>query len=444
MKEDSIPDRLLVVSPKNLMKILLSAYSCEPNKGSEPGVGWNWAVELARQGHEVTVLTRSNNRVKIEPALKELAVPGLSFFYYDLPVLSKIWKRGVAGVQFYYQMWQIGAYFAARTLIREKPFDLVHHLTFGVFRQASWMGRLGIPFVLGPIGGGEVTPRRFIGTYPFSGRVIEWVRRLGNSLSLLDPALWQMCRAAAIIFCRTPQTMRALPARYWNKCEIQLEIGVSPTWLIEKPSVPQSPEFLYAGRLLDWKGIHLALDALAEALKYRSDLKLTIVGKGPAEKWLKERAARLGVSKSVEWCSWMPQTELRKSYFESLALILPTLHDSSQSAILESFASGTPVICLDIGGPAEIVPDHSGFKIECTTRPVEAVVEDLAQAMLTLANDRDIAARMSQNALDYARTQDWSAAVTRIYARIQRLSTISHRAATGVLPSQSAVNVEFE
>jgi glycosyltransferase involved in cell wall biosynthesis len=72
------------------------------------------------------------------------------------------------------------------------------------------------------------------------------------------------------------------------------------------------------------------------------------------------------------------------------------------------------------------------------------VVEDLAQAMLTLANDRDIAARMSQNALDYARTQDWSAAVTRIYARIQRLSTISHRAATGVLPSQSAVNVEFE
>lgn len=36
------------------MKILLSAYACEPNKGSEPGVGWSWATEYAKQ-HQVWV-----------------------------------------------------------------------------------------------------------------------------------------------------------------------------------------------------------------------------------------------------------------------------------------------------------------------------------------------------------------------------------------------------
>ncbi len=39
-------------------KILLSAYACEPNKGSEAGIGWNWVLEIAKRGHNVTVITR--------------------------------------------------------------------------------------------------------------------------------------------------------------------------------------------------------------------------------------------------------------------------------------------------------------------------------------------------------------------------------------------------
>ena len=46
------------------MKILLSAYACEPNRGSEQGVGWSWAVELSKH-HEVWVITRYNNEPTI-------------------------------------------------------------------------------------------------------------------------------------------------------------------------------------------------------------------------------------------------------------------------------------------------------------------------------------------------------------------------------------------
>ena len=51
------------------MRLLLSAYACEPGRGSEPGVGWNWAIALAALGHDVWVLTRANNRDRIEQAL---------------------------------------------------------------------------------------------------------------------------------------------------------------------------------------------------------------------------------------------------------------------------------------------------------------------------------------------------------------------------------------
>ena len=44
------------------LKVLLSAYACEPNKGSEPGVGWNWLIEIAKLNHKVTVITRSNKK----------------------------------------------------------------------------------------------------------------------------------------------------------------------------------------------------------------------------------------------------------------------------------------------------------------------------------------------------------------------------------------------
>lgn len=40
------------------MKILLNAYACEPNRGSEPGVGWHWAIELSKdKNKEVLLLT---------------------------------------------------------------------------------------------------------------------------------------------------------------------------------------------------------------------------------------------------------------------------------------------------------------------------------------------------------------------------------------------------
>lgn len=88
------------------VRVLLSAYACEPGKGSEPGVGWHWATELARLGHEVIVITRSNNRALIEKALKDASIPGLRFHYYDLPSWGRWWKRGPRGVRFYYWLWQ--------------------------------------------------------------------------------------------------------------------------------------------------------------------------------------------------------------------------------------------------------------------------------------------------------------------------------------------------
>lgn len=108
------------------LKILLSAYACEPGKGSEPGVGWNWALSLARRGHQVWVLTRSNNRAAIEQAVAEGKQPELvklNWLYYDVPKWASWWKKGGRGVHLYYFLWQWGAYLFAKKIHQSVVFE---------------------------------------------------------------------------------------------------------------------------------------------------------------------------------------------------------------------------------------------------------------------------------------------------------------------------------
>ena len=74
----------------------------------------------------------------------------------------------------------MGALSVAREAHQAIGFDAVQHLTFGVFRQPSRMGELGIPFVHGPVGGGEETPRGLRAVFPWRARQIERLRELAQ------------------------------------------------------------------------------------------------------------------------------------------------------------------------------------------------------------------------------------------------------------------------
>ena len=98
------------------MKVLVSAYACEPGKGSEPGAGWRWAGAAAQE-HEVWLLTRSNNRSAIDDAIAEdpRLAQRIHPVYLDLPPWIRRWKRGPRGVHLYYALWQQSARRTART-----------------------------------------------------------------------------------------------------------------------------------------------------------------------------------------------------------------------------------------------------------------------------------------------------------------------------------------
>lgn len=380
------------------MRILLSAYACEPGKGSEPEVGWSWAIVLARLGHEVWVITRSNNRRNIEQADLLQELPNLHFVYFDLGRLSLALKR-LLGTNFYYGLWQRKALAVARELHREVGFDHGHHVTFVSARHPSFLRDLGIPFTFGPVAGGENIPPGLMASLPARGKVQEQVRQMLTRFIMKSPAVHATLAAASEIYVTSRQTLALLPLEYQQKAKISLAITAPPgaQQVSQRGNERVScTRFLFVGRLISFKGLHLALRALASAVANGANVHFSIVGDGPEREVFEQLTSNLLLEERVSWVPWLPRSELDAIYARHDVLLFPSLRDSGGMVVLEAMQHGMPVICLALGGPGEIVDENSGFSVLADNE--EAVIEKLAQAICTCANNPDLLDRLSQGA----------------------------------------------
>ncbi|WP_458233135.1 glycosyltransferase, partial [Roseateles sp. P5_E8] len=207
------------------MKILLSVFACAPNTGSETGVGWRWAVELARAGHHVVAVTDETRRNQIENELELRPVPGLRFEFYR-PVWLKRIPLNSKTAQLLFSAWQYSLLPFARGLHRLHRFDAVIHLTYGVFRTPSFLGGLKIPFVFGPVGGGEDAPWALKQGLPWRELIKEVVRTALIKISPLNPALRACLNSASVILVKTKDTKDALPRKSSARAIVYHEIGI--------------------------------------------------------------------------------------------------------------------------------------------------------------------------------------------------------------------------
>jgi glycosyltransferase involved in cell wall biosynthesis len=354
----------------------MSAYACEPGKGSEPGAGWNWSRAASRD-HDVWVLTRANNRQAIEAALAQKPEPRLTFVYLDLPGWACRWKRGGRGIRLYYVLWQIAAVRAARKLHRHERFDLVHHLTFANLWVPALTCLVPAPFVLGPVGGGPTVPLRLYRALGVRGAAHELLLRAARRASRLNPLVRIGWQRAHTIICQNDETLASLPAQARRRAWVRTNACV------DRPaatSTVASRTAVCAGRLLPWKGIALAIEAVALA----PDWKLTIIGRGPDEERLRGRVAALGLCDRVEFVPWVPQQELAERLSGVGALVLPSLREDGSLVSAEAQALGVPVIALDRGGPRVLArrPGTSIRLVRCGSHA--ETVRGMADALVAL------------------------------------------------------------
>ena len=372
------------------LKILISAYACEPGRGSEPEVGWQWALQAARF-HDVTVLTRASNRADIEAGLVKVA-PGMRprFVYHDLPGPVLAMKRWLGWHALYIRLWHRSVRAVVRRLIAETRFDLLHHLTWTGFRYPVAVNAQGVPWVWGPVGGIEETPGRLL---PWSHPLAacgELLRNASNAAESRAPALGRRLRDAALVVAATRETERVfaplgVPVRLLPMAGLDLR-----DFSAREPRREPGLRLVFAGRMVLWKGIDLALHALAAS---ESEATLTFIGTGPGLGAARALAVRLGIASRVEFRGALTRAATVAALTEFDAFLFPSLHDSGGFAVLEAMACGLPVICLDAGGPALAVDETCGVKVPLGSRA--EVVARLAEAIRGYVREPELRIRHS-------------------------------------------------
>lgn len=333
------------------MKILLSAYACEPDRGSEPEVGLRAMLAAARD-HDVWVLTRTNNLPKLrrvvadEALLDRIHLEGI-----DLgPPARRAKRLGLLGLHWYYEAWQREAARTAIELDRMVDFDVVHHVTFASHWTRAGVSAVRKPFLWGPVGGG-VDP--IISLFPELGirGALEDIGRLAlRRISETRPSVRSLPRVATLTLVQNVETRERLRgAPMVRTLPNATVVHVGPVLL----SSSRERSVAFVGRLTPWKGARLAV----RAFRYVKDPQVTlrIFGDGPDRRSVERTASRLGLMDRVIFEGQVPRAELIDAVARSAVLLHPAMHDESPLSLAEALCLGTPVVALDHGGPAELV-----------------------------------------------------------------------------------------
>jgi glycosyltransferase involved in cell wall biosynthesis len=368
------------------VKVLMAAFACRPDQGSEPGAGWAAARAAVRAGHQVTLVTQPRHRAVIEAARS--AEPALTRALHPVyvglpPALADRWHRvGHPGLAVYHAWWQWRLRRTARRLVDGRPFDVAHQVTLSSDWTPSGLAGLnGLPLVWGPLGGGEGTPAgsaRWLGA---AGMIRQALHRMATAAprAVADrqrrrPDVWAVAQ--------NQQEATAL-AGAAHPVPVRPHVGLDPTdtAVPGTRTTPAAPPWraVYAGRLVAWKGVHLALAALAEP--EAAGWELHCYGDGPARRSAAATVQRLGLADRVHFHGARPRAEVWAALASAHALLHPALREAAGWVVAEAQAVGCPVVCVDWAGPATLLTRGGGVAVA----PGRGAPSRLARALGTVA-----------------------------------------------------------
>jgi glycosyltransferase involved in cell wall biosynthesis/thymidylate kinase len=412
-------------------RVLISAYACHPDRGAEANVAWNLVSELS-QKHEIWVITRSTNREGIVNS-PETWTLGVRWIYIDPPRVLTFWRIGKRGIPPFYAIWQWLARLEAIDLLKHHAFDVSHHITIGTYLVPSPLSDLGPPLLFGPVGGGEQTPNGLSGYFSWKGKrdesLRDWARR---TLERMD-WLHHWFTASAWTLAATPATLTALRRLGVTRISLfpQSATGGDAVerFIQQNPRSPRPAnrplQLITACRLVHWKAVELAIQAVTSARSYGTDVHLTILEEGPEQPHLRKLTHLLGISSYVSFRGRLPSLDqVYEAIQDSDALIHPSLHEAFGQACLEALALGVPVICLNWGGPGLIVDETCGFRIEPTTR--EETIAGLANAIQKLHQELTTGKDYGPACVERSKAFQWkdmAAKIEEIYHQVLKQAT---------------------
>ena len=410
-----------------MMKVLINAYACSPGMGSEPGMAWNWVVNLAKFC-ELYIITEGEFREKIEAVVPTLEQGGNMHFYYN-PVSDEIrkmcWNQGDWRFYKYYRQWQWKTYLIAKDICEKERIDVLHQLNMIGFREPGYLWKLskenGVPFVWGPIGGLKQFPTAYLKE---AGLKMQLFMRLKNFLNIwqlkhekrVDEAL----KTAKLLISSIPDSYRALKKYKGLESIVIPETGC---FLSEDISTSRfdTEEFhiMWVGKFDFRKQLPLALQAVA--LAKNPKLKLDVYGSGSVGQveMAKNIAEELGISQQVIWYGNQKNDVVMEAMRKAQLFFFTSVNEDTSTVVLEAVSNRLPVVCFDACGMSAVIDASVGRKI-ALSQPSQSA-HDFARILNELEGNRALLKQLSENCRQRQMELSWEVKARKVVEEYKRI-----------------------
>jgi len=380
----------------NELSVILVSPNVSEQMGGEAIKALQIYLELERQGVEVYQVT--HERVQAELSRN---YPNMKVSYVKDTQLQVTLNRIGPLKPFLNMIFLREAVRQVKDLLKNRP-DAIVHFTSPVSPVLPFFVVPGAKTVIGPLNGNIHYPPAFRDREGLSYRVRRWVH---PGMQFLHRHTFRGKQEADALLVaggeRTYESLRMAGCREEQFVD-SIDSGVLDR-LYKSPRITQSGvnlRFYQNGRLVPHKGTDLVIRSLKLT---KNPIQFDIIGHGSEVENLKRLTAELGLQNRVNFVGWIADhSKVSEALRQYRAFVFPSLAEANGIVVQEAMIQGMPVIALNWGGPQLLVTPETGILID----PVSEahVVSELARAMDRLAEDGDLAERMSiasrQRALD--------------------------------------------
>lgn len=351
--------------------VLISAYAVSPSWGSEPGMGWNWIINIAKY-NKVFVITEGQWREEIMNELENLPQKDNIQFFFN-PVSDSIrrmcWNQGDWRFYWYYRKWQKKALVIAKEIINNTRIDVIHQLNMIGFREPGFLWKIdGIPIVWGPIGGLNSIPKEYRQGTSIKDQLKMSLKEVISMLQLeYHPRVRKMMKKSFIIGA-VKSAQEKVEKIYKKKIVLINETGTD--LVIESDDVQYKNiksdffDILWVGRLIPTKRLDIAINTLA-LLKDRK-VRLTICGTGTEQQveYYRKMISFLGIEDKIRWLGKVDHSQIIPLMKQSDLFFMTSVADATSTVIVEAITAHLPILSFNACGFGKIVNDFAGETIE--------------------------------------------------------------------------------
>lgn len=371
------------------MRVLLSAYFCHPNRGSEASVGWNWLREVAKRNEVWALIYAGQGQAEaVQRAVSEL--PYADHIHLIPIAVPQFFAQHLYRVR--YEIWHKEAFRVAEELVQRERIELIHHVTIAAWWNCGHLWQLGPPFVFGPISGAQRSPRAGYAFLPLRSRINEWIREETFKFAW---RFWRRPRAAvrnaALVLVANPETETYVrKIRKHNSVKFMTECGIATAEESKLPRIvspTSATNLLWSGRLIPTKNFGLLLEALAQ-VPVDLSWHLHVAGDGPHLAYWQQRVISARLAQRITFLGRIDYAGMAEEYQGADVFVFPSLREATGTALLEAMSHGLPAIALDIHGASTVLDDGCGVLVPVMCR--EQMVVDFRDAIIKLCRDRGL------------------------------------------------------